>query len=82
MFGALSPTHPIAVMGILNSAGAPHSVEVVISCESLFKDAVNVVLFSLILAMIASGEASSVTDASQVLLRVSGGGALLGTGVG
>lgn len=35
LFGALiSPTDPIAVMGILNSAGAPKNLELVIAGES------------------------------------------------
>ncbi|NJJ56954.1 MULTISPECIES: cation:proton antiporter [unclassified Pseudomonas] len=83
VFGALiSPTDPIAVLGILKSAGAPHSVELVISGESLFNDGVSVVLFSLIVAMIASGEAPSVIGASYLLLKEAGGGALLGSCVG
>lgn len=83
VFGALiSPTDPIAVMGILKSAGAPKSVELVISGESLFNDGVSVVLFSLIVAMIASGEAPSVMGASQLLVLEAGGGAILGAGVG
>ena len=83
VFGALiSPTDPIAVMGILKSAGAPHSVELVISGESLFNDGASVVLFSLIVAMIASGEAPSIIGASHLLFKEAGGGALLGACVG
>ncbi|MGD8335272.1 MAG: cation:proton antiporter, partial [Desulfobacterales bacterium] len=44
LFGALiSPTDPIAVMGILKKAGVPASLETKITGESLFNDGVAVV---------------------------------------
>ncbi len=65
LFGALiSPTDPIAVMGILKSAGAPKSLETKITGESLFNDGVAVVVF-LVLMKIAAG--TEVVTASSVL---------------
>ncbi|MEM6159664.1 sodium:proton antiporter [Erwinia sp. P6884] len=79
IFGALiSPTDPIAVIGILSSVGAPKNVELVMSGESLFNDGVSVVLFSLLLAMLVGAEAPTVSGAAMLLLREAGGGALLG----
>lgn len=83
IFGALiSPTDPIAVLGILQSAGAPKNVELVMSGESLFNDGVSVVLFSLIFTMLGNGEIPEVTEAAILLLREAGGGALLGGIIG
>lgn len=48
VFGALiSPTDPVAVMGVLRSSDAPANLETVITGESLFNDGMGVVLFSL-----------------------------------
>lgn len=83
VFGALiSPTDPIAVMGILKSAGAPKNVELVIAGESLFNDGVGVVLFSLLLVMAASGETPTFGHSAMLLVQEAGGGILFGLALG
>jgi len=52
LFGALiSPTDPIAVLGIMKSVGAPRRLEVQVAGESLFNDGFAVVVFLVLLQL-------------------------------
>jgi CPA1 family monovalent cation:H+ antiporter len=83
LFGALiSPTDPIAVLGILKQAGVPKSLEIKITGEALFNDGIAVVVFLLFAGIAAGGSEISAASVLGLFAQEAVGGLLFGLATG
>jgi monovalent cation:H+ antiporter, CPA1 family len=79
LFGALiSPTDPIAVLGVLKTVGVPRALQTDIAGESLFNDGTGVVAFLVMLSLTTGGGHPSAEGIGLLLLREVAGALLLG----
>ncbi|KTB61873.1 sodium:proton antiporter [Pseudomonas viridiflava ICMP 13104] len=83
LFGALiSPTDPIAVLGVLRTANASKPLKTTIVGESLFNDGTAVVVFTVLLGIAQLGETPTVGETALLFAHEALGGVLFGGLIG
>jgi CPA1 family monovalent cation:H+ antiporter len=83
LFGALiSPTDPIAVLGILKKIGVSESLETKICGESLFNDGVAVVVFLVFLKIATGGHDVTAVTVLGLFFKEALGGVIFGLLIG